>query len=228
MACFTAAPHASPNTATFFPQFPVADLASFLQALDDSIASPASRPIRTFQPRFDVREEKDSFKLNGELPGVEQKDISIEFVDPDTLVIRGRSVRRESKVAVAADNKASSEKEIEAAAATSDTASETGSTYQKPSVEEDFVDVPSENNGTVTPATTAAKAEKPAPKQTEKPKAEPIKYLVSERAVGEFNRRFTFPGHVDQEGVTASLKNGILSVVVPKVVQKEPKKIVIQ
>jgi len=225
MACFTAAPRASRHT-PFFPQFPVGDLASFLQALDDSTTPPASKPIHTFQPRFDVREEKDSFKLNGELPGVEQKDISIDFVDPDTLVIRGRSVRRESKVAVAADqNNKAAEKAIEA---TSDTASETGSAYQKPSVEEDFVDVPSENG---TPAsTTVTETEKPTAekKQVEKPKAEPIKYLVSERAVGEFNRSFTFPGHVDQEGVTASLKNGILSVVVPKVVQKEPKKIVIQ
>lgn len=41
-------------------------------------------------------------------------------------------------------------------------------------------------------------------------------YWVSERSVGEFSRTFSFPHRVDQDGATASLKSGILSVVVPK------------
>jgi len=42
------------------------------------------------------------------------------------------------------------------------------------------------------------------------------RYWVQERMVGEFQRSFSFPHNIDQEAVKASLKNGILSVVVPK------------
>lgn len=226
MACFIQ-PRASQAT---FPNFPAGNFADLIRHLESDFSAPAPRP-RSFQPKFDVREEKDAYKLNGELPGVEQKDITIEFIDQDTLVVRGRSVRREAKIASPAQAQPAQEK-VEAAP-TSDTASETGSTYHKPTVEEDsdFVDVPSETSSAAPAAptgtdTTATEVAKPA-SQAEK-KSEPIKYLLQERATGEFNRSFTFPGHVDQEGVTASLKKGILSVVVPKVVQKEPRKIVIQ
>jgi HSP20 family protein len=37
----------------------------------------------TFTPKFDIYEHKHSFTLHGELPGVEQKDIDIEFSDPE-------------------------------------------------------------------------------------------------------------------------------------------------
>jgi len=52
-----------------------------------------TQTIRTFQPKFDVREEKDNYILHGELPGVEQKDIDISFSDAETLVIKGRVER---------------------------------------------------------------------------------------------------------------------------------------
>ena len=54
------------------------------------------------------------------------------------------------------------------------------------------------------------------------------KYWVSERSVGEFHRSFSFPGRVDTDGVKASLKNGILHVMVPKSVHKESKRIQIE
>jgi len=34
----------------------------------------------TFNPRFDVRETEAAYELHGELPGVERKDVQIEFV----------------------------------------------------------------------------------------------------------------------------------------------------
>src|SRR5947207_1883864 len=49
----------------------------------------APQSIRAIKPRFDVSETKESFELQGELPGVEQKDIDIEFTDPHHLVIKG-------------------------------------------------------------------------------------------------------------------------------------------
>ncbi|RFU29754.1 hypothetical protein B7463_g6566, partial [Scytalidium lignicola] len=46
-----------------------------------------------FNPKFDVQELADSYNLHGELPGVETKDVEIEFTDPQVLTIRGRSER---------------------------------------------------------------------------------------------------------------------------------------
>lgn len=186
---------------------------------------------RTFNPRFDVREVGSNYELQGELPGLEQKDLEIEFVDERTLVIRGRTASEstESNVnepqakAVAANEEA----------ATGDNVNDKSANYRKPSVEEDgeYVDAGAESSadGAKTPASTTVAAEQ-AP-QVEGSKnvaaaAEPsFKYWVSERSVGEFERRFSFPGRVDQDAVKASLRNGILSVVVPKVMAKEARKI---
>ncbi|KAK4160712.1 30 kDa heat shock protein [Cladorrhinum sp. PSN259] len=52
--------------------------------------------------------------------------------------------------------------------------------------------------------------------QEEKVEEEQGRYLLQERTTGEFQRVFSFPGLVDQDGVHASLENGILSVRVPK------------
>ena len=51
------------------------------------------------------------------------------------------------------------------------------------------------------------------------------KYWVSERSVGEFHRAFSFPSRVNQDEVKASLKNGILSVVIPKAPTYQAKRI---
>jgi HSP20 family molecular chaperone IbpA len=51
--------------------------------------------------------------------------------------------------------------------------------------------------------------------RVEKP-ADKAKYWPTERSMGEFSRNFNFPVLVDQDGVTANLKDGILSVLVPK------------
>ncbi|KAH1970001.1 hypothetical protein KXW14_008909 [Aspergillus fumigatus] len=41
--------------------------------------------VRSFAPRFDVRETSDASLLDGELAGIAQNDIDIEFSDSDTL-----------------------------------------------------------------------------------------------------------------------------------------------
>ncbi|KAJ5172295.1 hypothetical protein N7492_004888 [Penicillium capsulatum] len=66
------------------------DLAPLLRLLDP----PHPRSTRTrFTPAFDVRELTDGYYLDGELPGVDQSQIDIEFTDPHTLVIQGRTDR---------------------------------------------------------------------------------------------------------------------------------------
>ena len=54
------------------------------------------------------------------------------------------------------------------------------------------------------------------------------RYWVSERSVGQFSRSFAFPSRVDQDNVRASLKNGILSIVVPKASAPTTRKINIE
>jgi len=63
---------------------------------------------------------------------------------------------------------------------------------------------------------------------TEVKKESKPKLWVSERTSGEFQRSFTFPINIDQEGVKASLEHGLLSVVVPKRSQPVGRKIEIQ
>ena len=205
-------------------------------------------------------EKADSFHLNGDLPGLEQKDIQIEFVDQNTLVVRGRTVKESSSgtpPAAPAVEDSGKGKQIadapsssEAGAAANDTPSNapaspalSSSSYHKATVEDEFVDVQSEhaaattsengatspsatpaNNEVAKPATTTA-SEQAAKKQQNEASG---RYWVSERSVGEFQRSFNFPGQIDQEGVTASLKNGVLSVVVPKAVRREPRRIVVE
>ncbi|CCU74452.1 heat shock protein 30 [Blumeria hordei DH14] len=52
---------------------------------------------KSFTPKFDVKELGDSFELHGELPGIDQKDVDIEFTDASTLTIKGRVERSYSK-----------------------------------------------------------------------------------------------------------------------------------
>ncbi|KAI5282870.1 hypothetical protein KEM52_003565 [Ascosphaera acerosa] len=49
----------------------------------------AETPRQAWNPRFDVRENKDTYELDGELPGVNQDDINMEFTDPKTLIVNG-------------------------------------------------------------------------------------------------------------------------------------------
>jgi len=172
-----------------------------------------SPSVRAFKPKFDVRELKDSYELYGELPGIEQKDLDIQWSDAQTLAIKGRVETRSEQGQKPAETPAVPEVDEE----------EEDSDYHKPSVEDDFTDDET--------STTASKpSEKPAEeaKQVQKPAEETARYWLSERSVGQFSRTFTFPGRVDQDAVKASLKNGILSVVVPKAKIPEPRRINIE
>jgi HSP20 family protein len=52
-------------------------------------------------------------------------------------------------------------------------------------------------------------------------------FYASERAYGSFTRSFTLPEGVDGENVSADLKNGVLTLSVPKKPEVQPKKIAI-
>ncbi|KAJ5032474.1 uncharacterized protein L3040_009078 [Drepanopeziza brunnea f. sp. 'multigermtubi'] len=172
---------------------------------DATIESRSGRHVmKTFTPKFDVKEVENAYELHGDLPGIEQTNVEIEFTDIQTITIRGRTERSyTSSNATAAGTEGSGGESHPAKA-------------HKATVEdEDGVVVATPQKSTEVSKSTAA------PKQPE------AKYWVSERSVGEFSRSFTFPVRVDQDAVTASMKNGVLTVVVPKAKKHEARKITI-
>lgn len=183
-----------------------ASFAPLFRLLDDFDTYSRHSPIRihnrmpTFTPRFDMRETQKSFELYGELPGIDKKNVSVEFTDPQTIVIKGSVERHyeagtrpaglmldQSAPESATDGSKSSPRPHHATVQDADDA---GNERVKEVV----------HNGT--------------PKQAHDENA--TKYWVSERSTGQFSRSFGFPTPVDQDAVSASLNDGILNVSVPK------------
>ena len=52
-------------------------------------------------------------------------------------------------------------------------------------------------------------------------------FYASERAYGSFTRSFTLPEGIDGDNVTADLKNGVLTLSVPKKPEVQPRKVTI-
>ena len=137
--------------------------------------------------------------------------------------------------AVLEQNKPEEEVEIDWEEVESTTSS-THSKYHRPTVEDDADDdshshgstpksvtsetaEPETKETTSTPALETKEVQKAAAPQAAAPapaKAANERVWLSERSVGEFSRAFTFAERVDQDRVTATLDNGVLSVVVPK------------
>jgi HSP20 family protein len=161
-----------------------------------------SSQMTTFTPKFDVKEVKDAYELHGELPGIEQKDVEIEFTDPHTLTVKGRTERSYTSGTPPAGFLEGTQ--------TKGAITEGGKGH-KATVEEEGAEKSTE---------VATKEETAQPK-------EEAKYWVSERSVGEFSRSFTFPSRVDQDNVNASMRNGVLSIHVPKAKKHESRKITI-
>ncbi|KAF2405459.1 HSP20-like chaperone [Trichodelitschia bisporula] len=159
--------------------------------------------IRSFQPKFDIKELKDRYELQGELPGIEQKDINIEWMDGNSLTISGHV---ESHYEKRSQPKGFIEGE-----------QHNGKDYHQPTVEDE---------------STAKKEEtavtKTGSKEVQKPQQEEGKWWLVERHVGEFHRTFSFPTRVEHDAVKASLKNGILSIIVPKAKAPQSRKVAIE
>jgi len=151
-----------------------------------------------FQPSFDVREVADAYELHGELPGLNKENLTVEFTGPQTLHVSGHIERSYSSGTPPArflENTKTSGAVTESG--------ETGRDEHAP--------------------TDAAKTTK-EPKQDQKPN-DGVKYWVAERSIGQFSRVFNFPRPVQRDGVTASLKDGILSLRIPKATKPESRRI---
>ncbi|RDW57416.1 Hsp20/alpha crystallin family protein [Aspergillus mulundensis] len=194
----------------FPPRYCSGDFAPLFRFLDDYDMHQSTRRtshkkvtnVKTFAPRFDVYEQGDRYYLDGELPGVEQSNIEIEFTDPQTLVIKGRSERKYHKEQRSEPDNYDG--------------SETSSVKSLQPTVEDWDEM--SDAAPAAERTSASTYKGKAVEKTSNPKRhEPAcKFWASERSIGEFHRTFAFPTRVDQDSVKASLNNGILSVVLPK------------
>lgn len=182
------------------------EVSPLFRMLDD-YASASARPgtsstlhqLRTFQPKFDVREVKDAYELHGELPGIAQKDISVEWEDGQTLTISGRTERH----------------------------STTEPSKQDKHDNHDKQGKPDKQDGTNDASSGTEVAKHSTSKEVSATDEHP-KYWLTERSVGEFRRSWTFPTRVNQDEVKANLKDGILSVVVPKSNRPQAKKVTVE
>ncbi|TLS23385.1 uncharacterized protein PpBr36_06471 [Pyricularia pennisetigena] len=155
--------------------------------------------IVSWTPKFDLQETPNTYILHGEFPGMDKKDINIEFTDDQTITIRGRSERSHSH---------------------EEPADEDGDAVVVPSSGDkksgkDAADSKSEDNKDKQVEKNNAGQHK-------------VKYWVSERSFGEFSRSFNFPTRIDASGVVAKLDNGVLNIVVPKMTKPQGRKIAIE
>jgi HSP20 family protein len=65
-------------------------------------------------------------------------------------------------------------------------------------------------------------------KREEEKKQENETYFSYERSYGTFTRTFTLPEGIDVDKVIANLKDGVLSILVPKRPEAQPKKVAIK
>ncbi|KAI2629576.1 small heat shock protein [Hypoxylon sp. NC1633] len=206
------------------------------------------RHIPTFTPKFDLKETENHFELHGELPGIEKNNVHIEFTDPQTVVVRGRVERTYTSGTPPAGLLEKSQDEMSGALTEAPKEAEHDAEHEhehhdkahQPTVEDDTEEYDGASTttaatkadvGVATPATTVAEVDSNknkvavAPHKPQLPQQPQHKFWISERSVGEFSRTFQFPGRVDPDQVSASLDNGILTVVVPKAKKHEGRRI---
>ena len=203
---------------SFFPRALISHEPSYsftplFRLLDDFHEySSSSGGSKTFNPRFDVRELESAYELHGELPGVDQKNIEVEFTDTQTLTIRGHLERTYSSGTPPAGV-------VKGGKIGAITEGGESDKFHKASVEDEEADGKGKTKGTTGEEQQAGKDEQWQDKHG--------KLWISERSVGEFVRSFNFPTRVDQDNVKAQMKDGILTIVVPKTKKQESRKITI-
>jgi len=213
ISCFSTQ---TPKMSVFFPRF--TEIHPIFRLADEIEKATRHQQANTFTPRFDVQETKETYELLGELPGVDQENVNIEWTDEHTLAISGQTQSRRCSPKTLTEEKTAPE----ATEAAEDPSSEK---YEKPSVEdEDGVVVESPNAGEQKTESSETATKAPEEPRKCKPRA---RYWVAERSYGSFRRTFHFPGRVDHDAIKAGLKNGVLSITIPKAKALEPKKVTI-
>lgn len=174
--------------------------------------------VPTWQPKFDIRETAEAYELHGELPGMVKENLHIEFTEPQTMLVRGRTERN-----YASGSSPHDAIEDTPTPAITEAGEQRRNSHQA-TVEDDDESTP--NNEAGWEDVSAKKADEETTVEKQQP-VDNAKYWLTERSIGEFSRSFNFPGRVEQDTVTASLKDGILSVSVPKAKKHEARPIAI-
>jgi len=219
MAFFPRAFITTEPTATFNPLFRLLeDLDSYSRPVARHIARPC---LRVNTPRFNIEEFETQYELTGEFPGFDQHNLNIEFFDPQTLTIRARSEREEVSGTPEESGTTAATKPAEATTETQSASPHQPTIEDEDDEKDSFVDVEKPRTNS-TP--TSEPEQTPALKPTKKAQGT---FHAYERRVGDYYREFKFSVRVDADAVTASMKNGILSVVVPKAKKYESRRVTV-
>jgi HSP20 family molecular chaperone IbpA len=210
------------------------DFSPILNYIDefDRHFSGRHRFVNCFIPRFDLEEDAHNYYLYGDIPGANVNDITVEAHDNHTLVIYGKTVRPgPDRRGDGEEVNAREDQEFVKVMV------EDHEHVQHPDHKTSAPAPSGDDQEAVTVSTQAAPAPStavpsfpPPPTQAEHPHHQrhssvaqgqqrqhsDHRILLSERLVGDFHRTFAFPQPVVEEGVKASMENGILSLVVPK------------
>lgn len=185
--------------------------------------TPASCPTyrvntRPWEPLFEAHDTEDSFVVYGELPGLNKEHVTVEFPEPCKLVVSGKGERFTDAPKAAETTTGQTALAPVVESDNEDTRSR--SSYQA-TVEDDVdgddfevLSHTSEKSETISQPEPETLSEKAKEKQTEQPKQPEEPRHSGYRK--EFSRYFTFPTYVNHEAVTAELKDGLLTIVVPK------------
>jgi HSP20 family molecular chaperone IbpA len=187
------------------------------QGTNEAGGERSKRPtaVRTFNPKFDVRERDEDYVLHGELPGFDRDQINIQFTEPQTLVISGHMER-----SYTSGNPPAGLLEQD---------SSHGATEQDDSHRARVEDAPADEDDSAGNNQLAKSNTSQAKKAGEKGQQQQHinKIWLWERLDGAFTRTFGFPTQVDHDGVKASLEKGVLTIIVPKMKKQEARQITI-
>jgi HSP20 family molecular chaperone IbpA len=170
-----------------------------------------------------VRETTQAYELYGELPGISKENVHIEFSDPQTLVVRGKTER-----AYTAGTSPSAP--IESTPSTETVAEKEQSSRRnshQATVEDEDVASEHESGFEVVTSEEEKKAEEKTQEKTPQKPVDKAKYWLTERSIGEFSRSFHFPSFVEHEAVSASFQDGVLSITIPKAKKLETRRITV-
>jgi len=216
------------------------DFSPILNYLDefDRHFSRRHRFINCFIPRFDLEEDAHNYYLYGDIPGATIESINIEAHSNHTLVVYGKTTRSGPPLLSQGQNNPESPSGEGGAfvkVQVEDHEHQNTEPQQSAGPSADIATSQEQGQGQVQQA--PAPYFPPPPSQFQQqsqghPHHERHRtfsggnatsyppdqrhILLSERLVGEFHRTFAFPSPVVEEGVKASLENGVLSLVVPK------------
>jgi HSP20 family molecular chaperone IbpA len=148
-----------------------------------------------WHPKFELGEASDSYKLYGELPGLRKDNLCVEFTHPQTLLVRGKFEFPPTN-----DHTRVSRGESGAAKGA------------KANLKEPLASTTNENSA----HTSQQLSEEDLKAVGEESSDSKIIHSLRDWRRGEFSRTFNFSVPIAPDAATATLRDGILTVFVPK------------